>query len=305
MTQELVSAGAAVVAGLCMAAAGVLQQKAARSRPRGERLSLRLMRALLTNRIWLLGISSAALSYGFQAIALATGPLALVQPLIVSELLFAVPVSLRLRHLRLHLRGWSSVGCVVAGLTIAIVAADPQRGEPLPSLPTWLPALVVIAVVTTGCLAATRWTSGPWKASCYALAGACVMGLQSAFYATTIALLREDVASTFITWQPYALIAASMLGMFLIQNAFHAGPVAASVPVIDACLPVVSIGIGIGVFHERVRTAPVPVALAIVGLILLLIGITTLDTSPVVRREQEIEQREQDDAAVSSEGSHG
>jgi drug/metabolite transporter (DMT)-like permease len=288
-----VSAVAAIIAGLCMAAAGVLQQRAASSRPSGERMSLRLMKSLVTDRTWLLGITGAVLSYVFQAVALAFGPLALVQPLIVSELLFAVPVSVRLRGLRLRLRDWMWVGSVTLGLAIGIVAADPQRGNPLPPFTTWLPALIAVAVIAAGSVLIARKVSGPPKASLFALAGACVMGLQSALYAATIELLRQDIAQTFLTWQPYALIVASFTGLFLIQNAYQSGPVATSAPVIDAILPLVSIGLGVAMFKEGVRTTPLGLTGAGVGIVLLITGIVGLDTSPVVRKEQRIEQNEQ------------
>jgi hypothetical protein len=95
-----VSAGAAVLGGLSIASSAVLQQRAASRAQRGALLR-RLIVQLLHNRGWLLGLGLSILSYGFQALALACGPLTLVQPLAVSELLFAVPVSVRLRGLRL------------------------------------------------------------------------------------------------------------------------------------------------------------------------------------------------------------
>ncbi|MGH3503342.1 MAG: DMT family transporter [Nocardioidaceae bacterium] len=292
----LVSAIAAVVAGLCLAAAGVMQQKEASRRPSDERLSPKLLRALVTDRTWLMGIGFAVLSYGFQAVALALGPLTLVQPLIVSELLFAVPISVRLRNLRLRPRDWLAMLAVVGGLTVGMVAAAPTKGQPLQPILVWLPGLVAVAVVAGGCVLATWRLTGPVRASAYALGGSCVMGLQSALYAATIALLRQHGWSTFITWQPYALVVASVLGLFLIQNAFQAGPLAASTPVIDATLPLVAIALGVGMFNEQVRTSPLGLAGAGVGIVLLIAGIVLLDTSPVVRREQRIEEQEQTDS---------
>src|SRR5689334_21267911 len=127
----VISAVTAILAGLSIAAGGVLQQRAASRRPSGERLSATLIHRLVTDKVWLAGIGLAALSYGFQAVALTFGPLALVQPLIVSELLFAVPVSVRLRKLRLRKRDWLTVAMIVAGLAIGIIAADPHKGHPI------------------------------------------------------------------------------------------------------------------------------------------------------------------------------
>ena len=267
----VISAVAAVVAGLCLAGAGVLQQRAAAHRPSSERMSVRLITDLVRNRTWLSGIGLAALSYGFQAVALTFGPLTLVQPLVVSELLFAVPVSVRLRGLRLRARDWAAVGLVIAGLTVGIVAA-------------------------------AKVLEGPVKASAFALAGSVVMGFQSALYNTTIALLRKDLAGVFLHWETYVLVIASIAGTFLIQNAFQAGPLAASTPVIDATLPLLAVALGVWLFGERVRTTPLGLGGAALGVVLLVTGIVLLDRSPVVRKEQRIEQEEQEKTAREEAG---
>jgi drug/metabolite transporter (DMT)-like permease len=298
----LISAFAAVLAGLCLATAGVLQQRSASRRPSDERMSWKLLRRLAADRTWLLGIGAAALSYGFQAVALTFGPLTLVQPLVVSELLFAVPVSVRLRDLRLRRREWAAVASVVTGLAIGIVAADPQRGHPVQPASTWAPALGGVMLLVVGSLVAAKKVSGPIKASAFALAGACTMGLQSALYAATLVYLRKELWGVFLHWETWLLIVASLGGMFLIQNAFQSGPLAASTPLIDSVLPLVAIALGVGLFGETIRTSWWGLAGATLGLLLLVAGIVTLDTSPVVRKEQRIEQQEQERTAARESG---
>lgn len=293
----VISAVAAVLSGLCLATAGVLQQRSASRRPSDERMSLRLMTQLVADRTWLLGIGAAVLSYGFQAVALSFGPLTLVQPLVVSELLFAVPVSVRLRDLRLRRRDWLAVGSVVAGLAVGIVAADPRAGNPIESIVTWAPALGGIFLLVAASVVTAKRVDGPAKASAFALAGACTMGLQSALYAATLAYLRKDLWGVFLHWETYALVVASLIGMFLIQNAFQSGPLAASTPLIDSVLPLVAIALGVGLFGESIRTSWWGLFGATLGLALLIVGIIALDTSPVVRKEQRLEQEEQQQTA--------
>ena len=293
----MISAIAAVAAGLCLATAGVLQQRSASRRPSDERMSLTLMRRLVADRTWLLGICAAVLSYGFQAVALTFGPLTLVQPLVVSELLFAVPVSVRLRDLRLRKRDWLAVGSVVAGLAVGIVAADPQEGNPIQPITTWAPALGGVVVLVGGAVVVAKRLEGPPKASAFALAGACTMGLQSALYAATLAFLRKELWGVFLHWETYALIVASLVGMFLIQNAFQSGPLAASTPLIDSVLPLVAIALGVGLFGESIRATWWGLGGAALGLVLLIVGIVALDTSPVVRKEQRLEKEEQERTA--------
>lgn len=90
--------------------------------------------------------------------------MALVQPLIVSELLFAVPIPMRLRHRRLVGRDWAAMLTVVAGLVVGIVAANPEKGEPLQPFPAWWPALAAVgALALAAVLAAPR--PGPTAAA--------------------------------------------------------------------------------------------------------------------------------------------
>ena len=290
--QFVISAGTALLAGMCLAATGVLQQRAARRRPSDERMSAQLLVKLAQNKWWLAGIGVAVLSYAFQAVALSTGPLSLVQPLIVSELLFAIPVSTHLRGRKLTWRDWAAVSTVVVGLTIGIIAANPKRGNPLQPFSLWGWALLAVGVIVVASVLVARVVNGPVKASMFALAGASTMGTQSALFSSTIAMLRGDIPHTFTSWQPYALIVASFLGLYLVQNAYQAGPLAASMPVMDASLPLVSIGLGIGLFGDAVRTSWWGLTGAGVGILLLVVGIVGLDTSPSVRRQDEAEQQE-------------
>lgn len=121
-----------------------------------------------------------------------------------------------------------------------------------------------------------------------------MLALQSALFSSTIALLRREGGATFGEWQPYALIVASLLGGFLVQNAYHAGPLATSMPVMDVALPLGGIALGVALFGEQVRTSAPALASGSLGIAMLLAGIILLDTSPLIRREQRMEREEQD-----------
>lgn len=291
---------AAVIAGMCFALAGVLQQRVASTRPEGESLSPRLLLDLARQRLWVAGISMAMLSYVFQAIALAFGPLSVVQPLIVTELVFALPVSARLHDMRLSLRDWGGVFAVGGGLAVAIVAADPSEGQPAGSNTGWLLLLGAVVVIAGVAVLVARRLGGTPSASLYALAGATVMGSQSALLDVTIVHLRSGAGVLFTSWQTYLLVVASIVGLLLIQSAYQAGPLAASMPVIDAVEPLVAIGIGVTLFGEAIAAGLLRRGIAGAGLLLLLGGIALLDTSPVIKRihQQESEQDAGEDEQV-------
>ncbi|MFF9201365.1 DMT family transporter [Streptomyces sp. NPDC014986] len=274
---------AALAAAVCFAVAGVMQQWAAAARPDAEALTARLLGHLVRDRLWLCGIGLAVVAYGFQSLALAFGPLSLVQPLIVAELVFAVPLSARLHRMRLGRREWLGTAAVAAGLALALLSARPRGGDPRAAGPmSWLLVVGVVAAVVAAALAGARLLTGPWRASATALAAGAVMGTQSVLLAATVDRLRHGLPTALAAWQTYALVAASVGGLLLIQSAFQRGPLAASMTVLDATEPVVAVSVGVLLFEETVRTGLPVSAVTVTGLALVAVGIAALDTSPVI-----------------------
>ncbi|MFF8034238.1 DMT family transporter [Streptomyces sp. NPDC016626] len=274
---------AALAAAVCFAVAGLMQQWAAAARPDAEALTARLLGHLVRDRLWLCGIGLAVVAYGFQSLALAFGPLSLVQPLIVAELVFAVPLSARLHRMRLGRREWLGTAAVAAGLALALLSARPRGGDPRAAGPmSWLLVVGVVAAVVAAALAGARLLTGPWRASATALAAGAVMGTQSVLLAATVDRLRHGLPTALAAWQTYALVAASVGGLLLIQSAFQRGPLAASMTVLDATEPVVAVSVGVLLFEETVRTGLPVSAVTVTGLALVAAGIAALDTSPVI-----------------------
>lgn len=279
---------AALAAGGSFAAAGVLQQRAASRRPEGEALSFRLIFDLAHDRSWLLGIAFALLSYVLESIALSFGPLVLVQPLIVTELLFALPASMRWHHTRMSLQVWLGTIAIALGLSLGLALAAPGEGRPGAPALEWIVALAIVAGLTMFAVAGGRRAKGPLRSSLYALGAGLVLGTQAALLKATIARFQQGPASGFSSWELWCMVLCSILGLLLVQSAYEAGPLAASMPVVDAVDPVVAIVFGIALFDERIHTGLRLVGV-VGGLVLLLTGIVLLDTSSVVRRLQKLE----------------
>jgi drug/metabolite transporter (DMT)-like permease len=273
---------AALAAGCMFAVGSVLQQSAARQTPAEESLSWRLLVDLAHRRRWLLGIGSDALSFGLQALALAFGPLALVQPLAVTGLLFAVPLAVRRRGRRLHVREWLGTAAVAAGLAAFLAAAAPSEG-----LPQTTPARWALVVVSVGGLMAFgvvlgKVVGGVVRPSLYGLSAATAFGLLAALTKASTHLLGEGAATFFTSWQPYAMAVVALAGAIVQQSAFQAGSLPASVPIMDAVEPTVAVLIGVFAFAEHVGTSTAALTFEALGILLVLAGIVTLDRSPLV-----------------------
>jgi hypothetical protein len=77
----------AVAASFCTATASIAQRQGARNVRTTGGFGVGLIIRLAHRPVWILGIASMILGFGFQLMALRFGPLALVQPILALELL--------------------------------------------------------------------------------------------------------------------------------------------------------------------------------------------------------------------------
>jgi len=105
---------AALVAAFCFAAASLVQQTAARASGADEVMRPWLLLDLARRPLWLAGIGLDMLSFFILALALAFGPLTLVQPLAALDVLFVLPLIARRRRRR-------QLGLQLAGGVVAVI----------------------------------------------------------------------------------------------------------------------------------------------------------------------------------------
>lgn len=273
---------AALAAGCTFAIGAVLQQSAAREAPADEALSLRLVWGLAHRPKWVLGIASDVGSFSLQALALGFGPIALVQPLLVTGVLFAIPIAVQLRGMRLQARDWVGTVAVAGGLAMFLAAASPDPGEPRTSLTRW--AFIIISVGGLMVLGIVIGQSlhGPARASLFALSAGAAFGLLAALTKTATWLLGQGAGTFFTAWQPYAMAFVALAGIVVQQSAFQAAPLPASLPVMDAVEPTVAVLIGVFAFGESLAASVTALTLEAAGIVALITGIVLLDRSPVV-----------------------
>ena len=283
---------AALAAGAGSAAGGVLQQRAASTRPESEALSFRLLLRLAHDPLWLLGIGFALVAYVLDAFALSFGPLVLVQPLIVSELLFALPISVRLRGLRMGPREWLGGAAIATGLAVGLVSAAPRAGRSGAPVAQWMVALGVAGGLTVLVIAVGRRNRGSSRSFLYAVGAGIVMGMQASLLKATITPFERGLSQALEGWELWATLVTAVLGLLLVQSAYEAGPLAASMPALDAIEPAIAVVLGIVLFHEEVRTGFALIG-AGAGVAALLLGIALLTTSPVIRCLQKAQRTSQ------------
>ncbi|GAA2229119.1 DMT family transporter [Streptomyces nogalater] len=263
------------VAGAASNAVGTaFQRKAASASTRG---GLRLLAELVHRPIWLIGMAGVACAALFQSLALVNGPLALVQPLFILELPFALLVAAPLMHRRLPRSGWWGVGGCVAGLAVMLLAAAPHGATDQAPPARWLPALLACVGVMAALVGlAGRGRPPARRAALLAAASATGNALTAALLKSASGTFADHGLTAFLrSWQTYGFALAGIAAVLLLENALQAGPLAAAQPALTIGDAVVSLTLGITLFGEHVRTGwwLVP---ELCGALLIVVGVLVL-----------------------------
>ncbi|HUQ62404.1 MAG TPA: DMT family transporter [Acidimicrobiales bacterium] len=272
---------AALMAALGYAVASVLQHQAVGREPSSHSMRPRLVLRLLARPRWLIGAAVNLTAYGFQFLALSYGSLVLVQPLMVSGLLFALPFGAVVGHKHMSRTDWLGALAVFAGVTVFLLVASPSKGNPEPSGLAW----AVVFVITLGIAGILVFAAGRHTArrTMYlACATGIFYGLTAALTKTVAHLVSNDAVGALGQWQPYALMAVALLSLLVGQSAFQSGPLSSSLPVLAVVDPVVSIVIGALAFKETVNTSGATLPIELAALASMVIGIFILGTSDLV-----------------------
>lgn len=248
------------------------------SREKGWHLALYLVRQPL----WLLGGVAAVGSYVFQALALHTGPLSVVQPVLVTELVFVLVLRRVWIHQDIARAAWGAVLVVCGALAVFLVAAEPTGGHPVPETADWLAAAVAFGGIIAVLAAAGRRGSPARRAAVIAAAAGLTWALEATFLkSATQTLATFGVVGMLLRWPVYALVGATVLGTLLQQSALHVGPLSVSQPILVVTDPLASIVLSVWLFDERFTNSPGKITVAVVSFAVMAAGITVLSrTAP-------------------------
>ncbi len=234
----------------------VLQRIAARRVPAGDAFSPRLVRHLLRSPAWLGGIAVIVVAAVCQALALVLGSLALVQPILVTELPFTLLIASALSRRRLPTVGWVATALIACGLGVGLAAAAPTEGHNQVTLTDWALALAATGGAMAACvLSALTRGRGMARAALFGTASAIGYALTAALMKTAAGTLAQRGVGPFLTdWHTYACVAAGAWSLFLLANAMESGPLVASQPSLTLGEALVSLALGILLYGDQVRT---------------------------------------------------
>jgi len=274
-----------LVAAMLAGAGFVLQQHAAQQAPKSYFLRLRLITSLLHRPRWLAGVAVMAAGQLLSAWAIGHVALSLAEPLLTSSLIFALALAVPLSGQRLRtaeILGAVLLSAGVAALSVARSAGSPA--ESFGSFAAW-PAAAGIAVVAAGFLAAGLHRTGQQRATMTGAAAGLIFGISDALTRRAVEILgHHSVLALLAGWPGYSLVAASLAGFWLMESAFSAAPLHASLPAITAAEPIAGMLLGVVVFGDVVHVSPAMLLLQGAGLAALMLGVILVARAPVLSR---------------------
>ncbi|HEY2079264.1 MAG TPA: DMT family transporter [Streptosporangiaceae bacterium] len=277
----------AVAASICTATASIAQRYGARNVRTTRGFDVGLMIRLARSPVWLLGIASMILGFGFQLTALRFGALALVQPIMSLELLlvFGYMAFAGRRRLRIRRRDWLAAAAMSAGVAAFLALASPSGGRPRAPGSAWTLAglvtlgIVVVAVTTSFRRGSRTAASSSRRAAVLGAATGIAWGFVAAVIKELSSHLGAGPGAVFSNWSPYLLLVAGAAAMLLASHALAAGPLAASQPGFTILDPLAAILLGVFLFGEHIRGGPLEMAGEAASLALVVAGAVALSHS--------------------------
>lgn len=274
----VLAVSAALTSACGFAVSTSLQHRAAHSLAASEVTASQFLRRLLAQPLWLVGIIVGALAFGFHALAVSQGALAMVQPIIVSGIVLAVPARAILDRRRPSAHDLRWAGVTAAGLAVFIVAANPTTGHAaIGGRITMLLLAVGAATALVLGKAASRAPDARARGVILGCSAGIVFGMLAGLMKESVQTLTSaGLISLVGNWPFWAMIVAGVCGISLNQRAYQAAPLAASMPVLNVVAVLVTIVSGLVVFGEIPAHSP-PELLAELGALLgVLLGLRQL-----------------------------
>jgi drug/metabolite transporter (DMT)-like permease len=235
----------------------VIQQRVAATMPLTELLTWRLLLDLMHRRMWWVGIGSMVVGQVLAGFALQLATLAVVEPLLSANLLFALGFAAAFARRRVT---WQEVvGALVLSASLGVILATGRPHRPLnpDSNPVAVGVAVTAVVAATVALVVVAQRHGLVVESILLATAAGIMyGLQDA--ATRAAFVRIDDSGLRVlptTPWGYIVVGSAVLAILLSQSAFKAARLDYSLPPIAAAEPITGILLGIGLLGDTVSVS--------------------------------------------------
>lgn len=244
--------------------------------------------ALLRQPWWLVGQLIAFASFGLHAWALRVGMLVVVQPVVVSGIVLAVPVRAALERRLPRLDEVATVAMTAVGLVGFLIAARPAADSAATGPVDQGVALVAVGLSGAAAVAAAWWAGrrrGSARAGAYGVASGVLFGLTAGLVKLTVvaassALAAAGPGGTVLalasSWPVWLVAPVGIAGVVLNQRAYRSGPLSASMPLLNVIDVLLAVAFGVVVFGETPAHGPLDLLGQLLGVVLVVLGLRRL-----------------------------
>ena len=272
----------ALAAALVFGISSVADQRSTKRVQSRPALSPRILFDLVRQPLWLTAIGANLVAFALQVVALDFGSLALVQPILVCDLVFAVLIAWYLaRRGNMPLPGgrkrvlitFGGVAATTAGVAGFLAIGQPSGGQMHASFSILPPLAVGLVVVVGGCLAVAARNQDLRPLGLALACGVCY-GVAAFVIKLVTSEFGSGPSGLFTDWPIYVLAVVGPVGFLLNQDAFQQGTLLAPVQaIITTADPVISIALGVLWLHVRLRSSPAATFGEVASLLLMTAGI--------------------------------
>ncbi|GAB2448600.1 DMT family transporter [Nocardia tengchongensis] len=263
----------AFIGAVLFAVSAVAQQRAAADVPEGDALVAKLIR----NPRWLAGLIGDAGGFAFQVVALALGSVLVVQPILVTALVFALPLAAHYSGRRVTAVMWLQAAALSIALACFLVVGEPTEGVTAAPWDRWvLPLGLVAGVVVASIVVATTVRVPTLQALLLGTAAGLLFGISAALTANVTKLFSASITAGLTSWELYVLAACGILGLYVQQRGYQVGPLSASLPAFTVAEPLGAAFLGITVLDERLRSGPLGTAFVAASVVVMCVAAVRL-----------------------------
>ncbi|MGV9680914.1 DMT family transporter [Nocardia sp. NPDC003482] len=263
----------AFVGAVLFAVSAVAQQRAASDVPEGEALLARLIR----NPRWWAGIVGDAGGFAFQVAALALGSVLVVQPILVSALVFALPLAAHYSGRRVTPLMWAQAIALSVALAVFLIVGDPTEGGTDAPWHRWaLPLGMLFGAIAIGVAVASVVRVPALQALLLGTAAGLLFGIAAALTEHVTELFEHGLGAVLTSWQTWTLVASGTVGLYLQQRGYQVGPLSASLPAFTVAEPLGAVFLGMTVLDERLRSGPLGTAFVVAAVLVMCVAAVRL-----------------------------
>ena len=272
-----IAVSCAVVCAFSYALSNVLQQHEAEQISERETLKLGLIGKLAHRPRWVVGMGADVGGYVFEAIALGSGTLVLVEPILATSLLLSLFLGATINRHHIGRAGWTAAVVLAIGVSVFLGLVAPTRGIEIASNRAWTIAAPPIVLFVLVCVALARSAVGTHRAVFLGLAAGALFGTSAVLTKAFVHYLGGGIFNWVPHWEPYALAVSSIVGLVLAQSAFQTGALAAAVSAEQVMQPLTGVALGVGLLDEKLGiSGSVESLMLVAALFAMLWGVLTI-----------------------------